>query len=122
MSVPCVSGMSQPFSVPSTLQPEIAMPSIAVPDVRTGESIKDIPAWEYKKWNILDFLHTKFGISIATSMITFAVLAYLNPPFIQESADNAIEIGKPSMPAIYAVSFVVFLTMYLLPLVTRDRN
>lgn len=114
--------MSQPFSVPSTLQPEILTPKIPVPDVITGENLKEIPAWEYKQWSVFDFLHTKLGIAIVTSILTFGILAYQNPPFVQEKTENTIETGKPSMSAIYAASFAVFLIVYLLPLVPKTST
>ena len=114
--------MAQPFSVPSTLQPELVTPKIPVPDVITGENLKEIPAWEYKQWSIFDFLHTKLGIAIITSIATFGILAYQNPPFVQEKTENTIETGKPSMSAIYTASFAVFLVVYLLPLVPRSSR
>lgn len=111
--------MSQPFSVPSTIQPEISVPPIRVPDVITGESIKPIPEWEYRELSVWDIFHTKLGISIAASTLTFSILVYLNPPFVQERGESKIEIRKPSMSAIYTISFVVFCILFFVPLVPK---
>lgn len=114
--------MSQPFAVPSTIQPEISTPSLRVPELMTGEGIKTIPDWEYRQLSVWDILHTKLGISVATSTLTFGLLVYLNPPFVQEQGDNKIEIRKPSMSAIYSIAFVVFCVVFFVPLVPRSAG
>lgn len=108
---------NQPFTVPSTIVPDIPTAPIRVPDVITGESIKSIPEWEYKKFSVFDIFHSKLGISIIASILTFAILAYVNPPFVQESGDNKIEIRKPNMSAIYTVSLIVFCILFFVPIV-----
>lgn len=114
--------MSQPFSVPSTIQPEIATPPIRVPDVLTSETIKPIPEWEYKQFSALDVFHSKLGISVTTSIACFALLVYLNPPFVQESGENKIEIRKPNMSAIYTISFAVFCILFFAPLIPKSAG
>lgn len=112
----------QPFAVPSTIQPELASTPIRVPDAITGDSLKKIPEWEYKKLSVWDIFHTKLGISVSASLVTFFVLAYLNPPFVQEKGDNSIEIGKPSMRALYTISIVVFFVLFFVPVVPKSAG
>lgn len=107
--------MSQPFVVPDVNGKLPSIDPIRVPDVVTGENVFDIPDWSYKQFSVFDIFHSKIGVSATTSILAFGILAYINPPFIQESGDNDIEIRKPSLRAMYGISFVVFLLLLLIP-------
>lgn len=112
----------QPFIVPSTIVPEMPTPTIRVPDVITGESIKSIPEWEYRKFSVWDIFHSKLGISTAASILTFAVLVHGNPPFVQEGGENKIEIRKPNMTAIYTISLIVFCVLFFVPIIPSSAG
>jgi len=112
----------QPFAVPNTIQPELATTPIRVPDAITGDGLKKIPEWEYRKLSVWDIFHTKLGISVSASLATFFVLAYLNPPFVQEKGENSIEIRKPSMCALYTISLVVFCVLFFVPVVPNSAG
>lgn len=109
--------MSQPFVVPDVDGTIPSIKPIRVPDVVSGET--DVPDWTYKKFSVFDIFHSKLGISATTSILTFAFLAYLNPPFIQQRGDNDIEIRKPSLRAMYGISAAVFLILMIIPINPR---
>lgn len=110
--------MSQPFVVPDVgTIPSI--PPIRVPDNVSGENIKDIPDWTYKQFSISDVFQSKLGISCTTSIATFALLAYMNPPFVQTGGGNEIETRRPSLPALYLISGFVFMMIMILPINPR---
>lgn len=111
--------MSQPFIVPDVNGSIPSMDPIRVPDVVSGESVADIPDWTYKKFSIFDIFHSKVGISAATSILTFAFLSYLNPPFIQQNGENNIEIKKPCIRSMYVISVAVFILLMLIPVNPR---
>jgi len=107
--------MSQPFVVPDINGTVPQIQPLRVPENISGENIREIPDWTYKRFSITDIFQSKLGISATTSLLTFALLAYMNPPFIQQKGDNEIEIRKPSMAALYTLSILVFITMMLVP-------
>lgn len=109
--------MSQPFVVPDVSGTIPSIDPIRVPDVVSGEG--DIPDWTYKKFSVFDIFHSKLGVSATTAILTFAVLAYLNPPFIQQDGENDIEIKKPSLRAMYGISTAVFLLLMVVPVNPR---
>ena len=111
--------MSQPFIVPDVSGTIPAIEPIRVPDVVSGESVADIPDWTYKKFSVFDIFHSKIGVSATTAILTFALLAYLNPPFVQENGENDIEIRKPSLKAMYGMSSAVFLLIMIIPVNPR---
>ena len=111
--------MSQPFVVPDVSGNLPAIAPIRVPDAVTGESVADIPDWTYKKFSVFDIFHSKLGVSATTSVLTFAVLAYLNPPFIQQTGENDIEVRKPSLRAMYGISMAVFVLLLIIPMNPR---
>ena len=109
--------MSVPFVVPDTI-PGVVPPvdPLRVPDTITAQNV-DIPEWKYTKSGPLDIFHTKIGISATVSILTFAILAYMNPPFVQEShGDNRIETKKPCVSILYIVSLIVFIFLMVVPL------
>ena len=108
--------MSQPFIVPDINGTVPTIQPLRVPENVSGENIRDIPDWTYKKFSITDIFQSKLGISATTSLATFALLAYMNPPFIQQNGDNEIEVRKPSMPALYTLSIMVFFIMMFVPI------
>lgn len=106
----------QPFSVPDAMTGTLPpVDPIRVPDIVTGQNITDVPDWTYKKFSPFDVFHSKMGIAATTSLLSFAILCYLNPPFVQESGDNKIEIRKCSTTKIYVISLCVFLFILLVP-------
>jgi len=107
--------MSQPFMVPDINGTIPNIQPLRVPENLSGENVRDIPDWTYKKFSVFDIFQSKLGISAATSMGTFALLAYMNPPFVQQKGENEIEIRKPSMAALYTLSIMVFITMMIIP-------
>lgn len=111
--------MSQPFIVPDVTGTVPPIDPIRVPDVVSGESVADIPDWTYKKFSVFDIFHSKVGISATTSLLTFAFLSYLNPPFIQQKGGNDIEVRKPSLRAMYGISAVVFCLLMIIPVNPR---
>lgn len=111
--------MSQPFVVPDVNGTIPSIEPMRVPDVVSGESVTDIPDWTYKKFSVFDIFHSKLGVSATTAILTFAFLAYLNPPFVQQSGENDIEIRKPSLRAMYGISTAVFLLLMIIPVNPR---
>ena len=109
--------MSQPFVVPDVSGTIPSIDPIRVPDVVSGEG--DIPDWTYKKFSVFDIFHSKIGVSATTAILSFAVLAYLNPPFVQQDGENNIEIKKPSLRAMYGISTAVFLLLMVVPVNPR---
>ena len=107
--------MPQPFVVPDINGTVPQIQPLRVPENISGENIRDIPDWTYKRFSVTDIFQSKLGISATTSLLTFALLAYMNPPFIQQKGDNEIEIRKPSMTALYTLSILVFIIMMLVP-------
>ncbi len=106
--------MSQPFVVPETgLELPSASEGLNVPNTIVGDG--DVPLWTYKKFEITDIFHSKLGIASTTSILVFATLMYLNPPFAQETGDNRIETRKPCFSKLYAVALIVFVLMMLIP-------
>jgi hypothetical protein len=105
----------QPFVVPDIGSSIPPAPPIRVPDVISGESVVEIPDWTYKKFSVFDVFHSKIGVSATTAVLTFASLAYFNPPFVQQNGENDIEIRKPSLRSMYTISFVVFVLLMLVP-------
>jgi len=55
---------------------------IVVPDVVNGGLIKDVEPWVYKKFSPFDIFYSRFGISATTSILSFAILCYINPVFV----------------------------------------
>ena len=104
----------QPFIVPGT---DVKLPdlseSINIPNNIVGQG--DVPDWVYKKFEITDVFHSKIGIAAATSIISFSILMYLNPPFCQENGDNAIRSRKPCFPKLYMISLFVFILVLIIP-------
>ena len=111
--------MSQPFVVPDVSGTIPALDPIRVPDVVSGEAVTDIPDWTYKKFSVFDIFHSKLGVSATSAILTFALLAYLNPPFVQQKGGNDIEIKKPSLPAMYGISAAVFVLLMIIPVNPR---
>lgn len=111
--------MSQPFVVPDVGGTIPSIEPIRVPDVVSGESVTDIPDWTYKKFSVFDIFHSKLGVAATTSILTFAFLAYLNPPFIQQAGENDIEIRKPSLRSMYGISAAVFVLLMIIPVNPR---
>lgn len=105
--------MSQPFVVPDVGGVPNVSP-LRVPDVVSGETA--VPDWTYKKFSAMDIFHSKLGISATSSILTFAILAYMNPPFVQQKGDNEIETRKPSLKAMYCISIAVFLLVLFVPI------
>lgn len=106
----------QPFVVPDSIPavtqngPTIRVPDVFTPDTSMGEE------WSYKKFGPMDIFHSKIGIAGTVSILTFAILSFVNPPFIQESnGDNRIETRKPCSKMLYTVSAIVFLFIFLVP-------
>lgn len=113
-----MSGSTQPFSVPTTLSSSVPkFEPIVVPDVINGGLIKDVEPWVYKKFSPMDIFYSRFGISATTSILSFAILCYINPVFVQEDSDesNRIEKMKPSISTLYVISIIVFLIMMFVP-------
>lgn len=114
-----LSSTPQPFSVPTTFSSSVSesVPQIVVPDVINNNGIKEVEPWTYKKFSPVDILYSRFGISAITSITTFALLAYINPVFVQEDSDvnNRIEKMKPSVSTLYVISIVIFLFMMFIP-------
>ena len=102
----------QSFAVPDINGKLPNVQPLRVPDVVSGENLQEIPDWTYKKFSVMDIFHSKLGIAATTSMITFMILIYLNPPFVQQSGENIIETKKPSLKSIYFISFAVFLFVF----------
>lgn len=111
--------MSQPFVVPDISGTIPSIEPIRVPDVVSGESVTNIPDWTYKKFSVFDIFHSKLGVCATTSVLTFAFLSYLNPPFIQQRGGNDIEIRKPSLGAMYGISGAVFVLLMIIPVSPR---
>lgn len=112
--------MAQPFVVPDISGTLPSIEPIRVPDVVSGESVADIPDWTYKKFSVFDIFHSKLGVCATTSVLTFAFLSYLNPPFIQQRRHpNDIEIRKPSLRAMYGISAAVFVLLMIIPVNPR---
>lgn len=91
---------------------------VSVPDVLSGggnSNFQPIPEWTYKRFQLTDIFYSKVGISAITSMLTFSILSITNPPFVQESNENPIEISKPSFPILYCISLIVFVIMMVVP-------
>lgn len=109
--------MSQPFIVPDVSGTVPSIDPIRVPDVVSGEA--GIPDWTYKKFSVFDIFQSKLGVSATTSILTFALLAYFNPPFVQQRGENDIEIRKPSLQAMYGISAAVFLLLMIIPVNPR---
>ena len=106
----------QPFAVPDAVSNSLPrVDSIRVPDVVTGTNLAEVPDWTYKKFSPFDVFHSKIGIAATTSLFSFAILSYMNPPFVQESGDNKIEIRKCSASKVYVISLCVFLFILLVP-------
>ena len=102
----------QPFIVPDSIPAVTPNVPIRVPDV----FVQDTSIGEYKKFGPMDIFHSKIGIAGAVSILTFAILSLVNPPFIQESnGDNRIESRKPCSKMLYIVSAIVFLFIFLVP-------
>lgn len=116
------STLSQPFVVPDVGNSIPPPPPMRVPDVVSGTSIADIPDWTYKKFSVFDIFHSKIGIAATTSILTFASLAYFNPPFVQQRGDNDIEIRKPSLRAMYVVSLATFILLMVVPVNPRPKK
>jgi len=107
--------MSQPFIVPGTGigGPDITE-SINIPNTIVGQG--DVPDWVYKKFEITDIFHSKIGIAATTSIISFSVLMYLNPPFCQEGGDNAIRARKPCYSKLYMIALFIFILVLVIPM------
>jgi len=90
---------------------------VAVPNALTpiNSQYQPVPEWTYKKFHITDIFYSKIGISSITSLLTFSILATINPPFVQETSENPIEINKPSFPILYCISLVIFVMMMVVP-------
>lgn len=114
--------MSQPFVVPDIngTMPRIA--PLRVPDVVSGVNVKNVPDWTYKKFSVFDIFQSKLGISATTAIATFVLLAYMNPPFIQQKGANEIETRKPSLISMYGISIAVFLILIMIPVNPRPRG
>lgn len=111
-------GTPQPFTVPTTLSNSVPnIVPIIVPDVVNNNSINNVEPWVYKKFSPMDILYSRFGIATVTSLLSFAILAYTNPVFVQEESDvnNRIERMKPSISTLYVISIVIFLFMMFFP-------
>lgn len=86
-------------------------PQLKVPDTIASSAeplLAEIPDWTYTKFSVFDTLHSKLGIAAFSAMMAFAILSYINPPFVQERDGNEIEIRKPSMNAVGGLSITVF--------------
>lgn len=120
-SVPSVQTPSQPLTAPSPqpIVPDLGINNeipVSVPNVlSTPSQFQSIPEWTYKRFHVMDVFHSKVGISAMTSLLTFSILSIINPPFVQESGDNPIEISKPSFPILYCISLVIFIMMMVVP-------
>lgn len=109
--------------VTPTLVPDLGIktPTVQVPNVlspvqgATGGTYQSIPEWTYKRFQLTDIFYSKIGISAITSLLTFSILSVTNPPFVQESNENPIEISKPSLSVLYCISFVIFVMMMIIP-------
>ncbi|AAR26846.1 FirrV-1-A22 [Feldmannia irregularis virus a] len=64
--------------------------------------------WSYKKFEFTDIFHSKMGIAVTTSVLTFGILAYINPPFVQENNGSKLQIHRPSIHKIGSLSAVSF--------------
>lgn len=115
----------QPFVVPDVdgRLPSTSQP-LRVPDTVSGENIQSIPDWTYKKFGVFDILHSKLGIAASTAILTFVILAYVNPPFVQEKGQmaNEIQTKKPSFKAIYGISIAVFLFLFVVPVNPKPKS
>ena len=90
--------------------------TVSVPNVLSSNpNFQPIPEWTYKRFQVTDIFYSKVGISAITSLLTFSVLSITNPPFVQESNDNPIEISKPSLPVLYCISLIIFILMMVVP-------
>ena len=68
-----------------------------------------LPEWSYKEFEVKDLLHSKIGIATTTGVLTFAILAYVNPPFVQEHGNGStLQIQKPSVHKIGSLSAICF--------------
>lgn len=108
------------FSQAAPIVPDLGVPSrspVPVPNVltNTDSSFQPIPEWTYKRFQVIDILYSKVGISAITSLLTFSILSITNPPFVQEVNDNPIEISRPSLPVLYCISLVIFMLMMVVP-------
>ena len=111
-----------PVSSPSPTAPIVpdlgvdSSRSVFVPTVLSNNAhFQPIPEWTYKRFHLTDIFYSKVGISAITSLLTFSVLSITNPPFVQETNDNPIEISKPSLPVLYCISLVIFILMMVVP-------
>lgn len=115
-----VATVAQTVSQIAPIVPDLGIPSISpvsVPNVltNTDSSFQPIPEWTYKRFQVIDILYSKVGISAITSLLTFSILSITNPPFVQEVNDNPIEISRPSLPVLYCISLVIFMLMMVVP-------
>lgn len=62
----------------------------------TGGNLPIVERWQNKEFGPLDFLYSKVSKAFTTSAMAFAILAVINPPFVQEecNGDNRLEQGK----------------------------
>lgn len=97
---------TKPIEIPSALSPNPV-------------GYEPIPEWTYKRFQLTDIFYSKIGISSITSLLTFSILATINPPFVQEKSENPIEISKPSFPILYCISLVIFVMMMVVPVSGR---
>lgn len=114
-----MSSSVEPFSVPTTLTESVPkLEPIVVPDVVNGGVIKDVEPWVYKKFSPVDVIYSRFGIASITSIVSFFILSYMNPVFVQECSDenNRIERMKPCVTTLYVISVVVFLFIMFVPI------
>ena len=88
---------------------------VSVPNVLNNSKYQPIPEWTYRRFHIMDIFYSKIGISAITSLLTFSILSVTNPPFVQESNENPIEISRPSFSILYCISLVIFVIMMVVP-------
>lgn len=86
------------------------VPSEGPPLLSTNpNSSKELPDWSYKKFEVTDIFYSKLGIAASTGVLTFAILAYINPPFVQQNDSSKLEIQKPSIQIVGSLSALSFL-------------
>ena len=87
------------------------VPSEGPPILSTSNpnSSKHLPEWSYKKFEITDIFYSKLGIAATTGVLTFAILVYINPPFVQQNDGSKLEIQKPSIQIVGSLSALSFL-------------
>ncbi|ACH46852.1 unknown [Feldmannia species virus] len=88
-------------------------PELVVPDAVSGNKIPD---WTYKEFEVLDLLHSKIGIAAATGILSFGILVFINPPFVQTSEGSGIEVRRPSLEKIGWLSFASCVTVLVVSL------